>query len=898
MRILFVLGHAGYVRNYESALRTILDRGDHVDLVFTRRDKREDGKLPVQLALEYEYLAYHHAPKRTVDGWGRVGLILRGLADFSRYLHPRYAESTLLRDRVAERIGTAKRAGRLSGPLGTFVRVAGRLSSAFLSRLLTALFWRLNDAVPPSPELTKYIETFRPDVVLVTPLVDIASLEVEYARAATHLGLPLGLCVASWDNLTNKGLIHGHPDAVFVWNDVQRREAVELHGVPRDRVVVTGAQRFDQWFAKRPSTSYEDFCARAGLDPERPYVLYLCSSPFIAPDELSFVRRWLDALRGSGVPGLAEAGVLVRPHPQNAAQWERAELDDPSVSIWPRAGAQPIDEQNKADFFDSLYYCSAVVGINTSALIEAAILEKSVLTVLDPDFAGTQEGTLHFHYLLHENGGFLHVARDLDQHVVQLAEAIEGRDAMRAQTRAFVTSFVRPFGLDVEATPILADAIQELSRRGRSTRSATRWSDKLLRLPLAAIARLATGEGSKRPPSRLGRFARELDSRVLMRPAKALLRWSLRFRVVRAAALLILGDDVRPRPVNPATAKLPNPEQPAIDALRATGARLRRSRTGAVVIGPWLGSATDELLYWIPFVRWSVQRFKLEPSRNVIVSRGGVKAWYRRLGADYVDAHETIGREYGRHAEAWNAAWDDEDDRKLAAVCNDVLDACGNLGSRPSLPALCPSHLQGLLGRFRRDEGSMRHAMSHLSFASLAVPHAEKLVSTLPGSYVAIDLTPTAALPRSTANTEAIRATVQALAGDERPLVSVGPNDAIAREVLGDRLLTPLEGAKRTRRLGLHSAVIARADSVVAAFGDTAMLGVACGRPTVALVGGSRRSHSRIELAQRCATAIGTDLVVLPTDQIGLAAALGTAASEVAFEQALETLERVQRRRL
>ena len=57
------------------------------------------------------------------------------------------------------------------------------------------------------------------------------------------------------------------------------------------------------------------------------------------------------------------------------------------------------------DFFDSLAYSAAVVGINTSALIESAIAGKNVFTILAPEFRGTQEGTLHFHYLVAEHGG-------------------------------------------------------------------------------------------------------------------------------------------------------------------------------------------------------------------------------------------------------------------------------------------------------------------------------------------------------------------------------------------------------------------------------------------------------------------------------------------------------------
>src|SRR5581483_3084988 len=104
---------------------------------------------------------------------------------------------------------------------------------------------------------------------------------------------------------------------------------------------------------------------------------------------------------------------------------------------------------------------AAVVGINTTAMIEAAILEKSVLTVLVPSFA--QEATLHFHHLLEENGGFLHVATDLTEHERQLSAVLDEDEAGAARRRAFVASFVRPAGLDRPAAPIAAVAIEELA---------------------------------------------------------------------------------------------------------------------------------------------------------------------------------------------------------------------------------------------------------------------------------------------------------------------------------------------------------------------------------------------------------------------------------------------------
>jgi hypothetical protein len=334
-----------------------------------------------------------------------------------------------------------------------------------------------------------FLRGLRPNAVLASPVVEFGSTQVEPLKSARRLGIPSAVAVASWDNLTGKGLLRVVPDRVFVWNETQRGEAAEMHGIPAERVVVTGAPKFDEWFERRPSRAPEEFAARVGL-PGPDYVLYVCSSPFIAPDEVSFVREWLSELRRQ-----SDIGVVVRPHPQNAAQWRDVSLDDPSAVVWPPDGAQPDAGEARADFFDSLAHASAVVGVNTSALIEAAIVGKPVLTVLTDRFRGTQEGTLHFHYLLHENGGFLHVARRLDEHVEQLREALES-GSERADR--FVDAFVRPLGRDVNAALVLADEIEKL---GRSRPLGAPRPSSLLRLALTPLA-VAAGAMARRSETR------------------------------------------------------------------------------------------------------------------------------------------------------------------------------------------------------------------------------------------------------------------------------------------------------------------------------------------------------------------------------------------------------------
>ena len=471
MRILFFVDRPGVLRQYSSLVSELAERGHDVHLALNEHADENRRRVVDDVAAGSSRVSQDFAPARDVhDGWRSIAWVARALGDLARYTHPRYEDAPVLRARVTKK--TLKRLakpGELE-PVGRrlALRVARRLASttdAVLSERVIRAAARLEAAIPTSRRIDQYIRAQAPDVVLATSVVKVASAQVEFLKSARRLGVPAATCVASWDNLTNKGLLKFAPERVFVWNVVQRREAVELHGIPAERAVATGAQLFDPWFERRPSTTREEFVRRIGLDAERPYVLFLGSSPFVtnhSDDEVRFVERWIDSLRASGDERLRGLGIAIRPHPVGKG-WKHADLTRfENVVIWPAHSERPIKPEDQREFFDSLAHSSAVVGINTTAMIEAAIVGKSVLTVLAPEFA--QESTLHFHYLLEENGGFLHVASSLEEHARQLAEVLVEDPADAERRRSFVESFVRPHGLDKPATPIFADAVEELAR--------------------------------------------------------------------------------------------------------------------------------------------------------------------------------------------------------------------------------------------------------------------------------------------------------------------------------------------------------------------------------------------------------------------------------------------------
>jgi len=118
---------------------------------------------------------------------------------------------------------------------------------------------------------------------------------------------------------------------------------------------------------------------------------------------------------------------------------------------------------------------------------------------------------LHFHYLLEENGGFLHVASSLEEHARQLADVLDEDAADAERRRRFVESFVRPRGLERPATPILADSVEELA--GVTVERPAQ--APLLRLALALEAPLSSAALVAQPARRsLRRLRRRIRGKA------------------------------------------------------------------------------------------------------------------------------------------------------------------------------------------------------------------------------------------------------------------------------------------------------------------------------------------------------------------------------------------------
>ncbi len=732
MRILFLLGATSRIRNFHETLTILADRGHDICLA----GKLRKGSFELPESVVHPRIAGRVNPSDRVDKWRDFVDLLRGARDYVRYFDPRYAAATRLVRRAHEIAPT------------DFVRYCER--HPWVKRRWTVASRALafcETLIPADPGCEAFVREERPDLMLVTPLVTFQSYQTDYVKVAHRLGIPIVFLPFSWDNLTNKGLMRIRPDRVLVWNDVQRDEAVSLHGCSPDTVIVTGAARFDDFFARTPSMGRDEFFAQFGLDPARPMVLYLGSSQLTGPNEMELVRRWAESLRAADDAVLRTCGILVRPHPALRGSWTSVDLSDlGNVAL-------SLDASRRGDqeLYDSIHHAHAVVGLNTSAMLEAAIVGRPVHTLIIPGFDEGQVGTIHFQYLVQAYGGLATIAREFGEHHRQLTGVLQGEPASSARSRAFAEQFLRPSGVERPVSPILADAIERAA------------------------------EIVKRP-QRVSPFHAPLR--------RVLHGWLQRRQGARRAAVdaTVIGTSQSLRPV-----KL------ALEEVRDSAA--------PVFVGPWCDSIGNELLYWIPFLRWMATTYGLPPERLIVVSHGGLRDWYGPLANRFLDLRTLFP---GAEIEHWlrRTVPQSEQNPKQSVMSPfdaEIVARAANVFDVTEHQVLHPFLLFRTIRRLEADRAleQLQDVMRH---ERLGLP-AEVPDGGLPSSFVAVSAEFTRALPRTE------------------------ENESLLREV--EAQLSATTDVVRVHGLPLprQAETVARARAFAGPYGDLAILAAAYGTP-------------------------------------------------------------------
>ena len=260
--------------------------------------------------------------------------------------------------------------------------------------------------------------------------------------------------------------------------------------------------------------------------------------------------------------------------------------------------------------------------------------------------------------------------------------------------------------------------------------------------------------------------------------------------------------------------------------------------TGPVIVGPWLSEVGYEALYWVPFVRWFADHYRVDRARLVIVSRGGVSSWYADFADHYVDLLDLFPPQEFAARNAQRMASGDQKQLGLSPFDQEILERVRAMPGRGDARVCHPSAMFRLMRHFWLGNESLQHVLDHTLYAPVNAASGVDLPG-LPEHFVAVKFYTGRALPDTPANRATLRALVERISRGTHVVVL---NTSIALDehedyvfeglpnvVTLDRWLTP------QNNLAVQTEVIRRASLFVGTCGSLAWLAPMLGTETLAV---------------------------------------------------------------
>jgi hypothetical protein len=298
-----------------------------------------------------------------------------------------------------------------------------------------------------------------------------------------------------------------------------------------------------------------------------------------------------------------------------------------------------------------------------------------------------------------------------------------------------------------------------------------------------------------------------------------------------------------------------------------------------IVVGPWLSEVGYEALYWIPFLRWFKDRYRIDDERLVVVSRGGTASWYADITPRYLEILDLMEPAAFAARNDERRTGDESGGQKhfgLGSLDGELLEAARRRLGADRVQVCHPSLMYRLFRQFWFGNRALDVVTTHTRQAPARAGILADL-SGLPRPFTAVKFYTGAAIPDTPAHRAMLREIVARLAR-EQAVVLLDTGLALDEHedyaFAGIPNVTSLRGLLTPRsNLGVQTQVIAAASSYVGTCGSLAWLAPLLGIPTVAVYAEDRFLLSHLYVARHAyRQAGGADF--LPLDLHG-AAALG-----------------------
>lgn len=388
-RCLFILRSPFFLKNFDDVLLDLQSKGIDVDILFSSRKFSEQESLLINSLREKGYEKEIRFHPIIGSRWFNKMLNLMSILESIRYLNSKYDSAPMLRNRGLRKLS------EFGLNFGLLLKSKRLRNSDFLVSKL-AKFCQNFYLLKTPHFILETVASY--DTIVVSPLTPIGSEQVFYGSAALQLDKSFVYALYSWDNLTNKGFIKPLPNQILIWNKWHLDELNRFQNINQDNctdIRIVGSPGYEKWIkARQTKGRYKKRVSRLRIE-----ILWLASSGFISKknQDLEECLKLVSLLRDLKV----FFAIKVRVHPQHAALWKSLDTNSwPEIELIEANGEIPLGLEAETLFVEQVYNSDFIIGINTSAMVEALILGKKVIAVKSRATFNYQLGTIHFRQLL------------------------------------------------------------------------------------------------------------------------------------------------------------------------------------------------------------------------------------------------------------------------------------------------------------------------------------------------------------------------------------------------------------------------------------------------------------------------------------------------------------------
>jgi len=282
---------------------------------------------------------------------------------------------------------------------------------------------------------------------------------------------------------------------------------------------------------------------------------------------------------------------------------------------------------------------------------------------------------------------------------------------------------------------------------------------------------------------------------------------------------------------------------------------------GPIVAGPWLAEVGYEALYWVPFLRWFQDAYRVAPERITVVSRGGVREWYRGIAATYVDIFDRLTPAELASRNDVRMASEEDGGRKqsaLGVVDREILARVCGAGEYGAV--LHPSLMFRLFRHVWHGNLPFDFFWTHTDYELMPRPSVPGTIA-LPAEYAVAKFYTGVALPPTPAHRAMLRALVAQTAA-RMPVIALDTGlDVDDHDDYSFADVPNVTSARAWMRpadnLGVQTAIFAGARLFLGTCGGLAWLAPFMGVPTVAAYADDRQLAPHLFVARQAGRRVG-----------------------------------------